>query len=185
MQACPPSQASRPSSGRPNRQLSSTLLPRPDFNCCFSGANARPASASVAYQHPSDAAPYLSCSSYDSLHDPHLREYLSKPAVRRQLVDMSFVTLTGKIVPDVLEKNKVAEDALALVTLEHQETTEQLSRALAARNVRTRKNEQESRGRRMWLLRYVEERRHREQYLRRVGSFTPRQRSPSGPPPRR
>lgn len=113
---------------------------------------------------------------YNGLLDPSLQSFFSKRPIRNHLMNQSFLTAHGVVVPNVPEKNKIVDDSLALVEAARQKRVEQLSSALAARLVHTRKAEQESRLRQKWALRYTVERAHRKTFKEHTAPLCARER---------
>ena len=116
---------------------------------------------------------------YEALRDAALQGYFtSSRRVRGHLQDQGFLTTANIIVPDVAAKQKVVEESLAYVEQQQESRRAKLSRALAARLVHNRREEDEAGRRREWEARYARARWRRDEHRRGEDTAV----SPRGPP---
>ena len=101
---------------------------------------------------------------YDALRDPALQAFFNKPRAHRHLMYQGFVTDDGIIVPDVRGKNKIVDDAFAVLARHDADRVETVHKALTARLVQTRKLEAELALRRRWVQHYARGRSRRAQH---------------------
>lgn len=141
-----PSTASRPTSARP----------RAEWNTAFNGDSGTRGGVLPRYE---------------GLRDPSLQAYFSKRGNRQHLMTAGLVSHTGVIVGDPDAKLKLVADAMATAAAEHKQREAQVSGALTARLVHTRKLEEEAKRHSAWSKEYARAKWRRQRFQQKVAAL--------------